>query len=84
MTKLSKIDFSDTVGYQHRSDICMGIQSMLNAVADKKIIEIDLKDNFLDVDGARSIKEFIEVNKSLQILKMENCRLGNKSAEILS
>jgi len=57
---------------------------MLNAVADKNIVEIDLKDNFLDVDGARSIKEFLNTNKSLQILKMENCRLGNKSASILA
>ena len=84
MTKLSKIDFSDTVDYQHRSDLCMGISSMLRAVAEMKIIEIDLKDNFLDVDGARSIKDFIEVNKSLKILKMQNCRLGSKSAEILA
>lgn len=81
MGKLNKIDFSDTVGYQHRSDVCMGIQSMLNAVAAKNtVVEIDLKDNLLDVDGARSIKEFVEVSKSLKILKMEHCRLGSKSA----
>lgn len=84
MAKLSKIDFSDTVNYQHRSDLCMGVSSMLRAVADNKIIEIDLKDNFLDVDGARAIKDFLETNKSLKILKMQNCRLGNKSAEIMA
>ena len=61
MSKLKKVDFSDTVGYQHRSDVCMGISSILNAVAPKNtLIEIDLKDNLLDIDGARSVKEFLE------------------------
>ena len=31
MKSLTKIDFSDTVKYRHRSDLCMGIKSLLLA-----------------------------------------------------
>ena len=59
MDKLTNIDFSNTVKYAHRSDLCMGIKSMLLSVQNKSIQVIDLSENFLDVDGARSFSEFI-------------------------
>ena len=45
---LKILDFSDTINMQHRSDLCMGIKSLLLACADKPIRKINLSDNFLD------------------------------------
>lgn len=37
MKRLNAIDFSDTVNYQHRSDMCMGIKAILSACAELPI-----------------------------------------------
>lgn len=37
MTCLTKFDLSDTVNYRHRSDLCMGIKSILMAAVTKDI-----------------------------------------------
>jgi hypothetical protein len=37
LSNLQKIDFSDTVNYRHRSDLCLGIKSMLLAASTKNI-----------------------------------------------
>jgi len=54
MSQLQVLDFSDTVHFQHRSDLCMGIKAILAAALDKQIEFIDLSDNDLDYDGARA------------------------------
>ena len=67
MPNLKKIDFSDTVKYRHRSDLCAGTKAMLYQVKDFNIVYIDLSENFLDIDGARAFSEFLELsNGSLQ------------------
>lgn len=84
MKKLDGIDFSDTVKYRHRSDIGMGIQAMLLEAIPHKIREVNLSDNFLDFDGAKMVCEFLEKNKTLKVLKMNNCSLGTKSMELMN
>ena len=59
MAHLNRIDFSDTVKYRHRSDLCMGAKSILASAIDKNIIELDMSSNFLDVDGARAFSDFL-------------------------
>ena len=76
MTQLEKIDFRDTVHFSNRSDLCMGIKSILFAVQNFKIQLIDLSDNFLDGDGARSFAFFLETNTTLKTLRVNNCSLG--------
>lgn len=83
MNNLNKVDFSDTVGFQRRSDCCQSIKSLLGVVKTSNIIEINISNNDLDVDGARCVSDFIKENKSLKVLNMARCRLGNKSGEIL-
>mmetsp|Transcript_6327 Transcript_6327/g.10745 ORF Transcript_6327/g.10745 Transcript_6327/m.10745 type:complete len:343 (-) Transcript_6327:8-1036(-) len=83
MAKLEQIDFSDTIGYQHRSDMVLSIKSMLSYTFEKNILSIDISDNMLYVDGARSFADFFQKNSTLQIFKASNCGLGAKSFEML-
>lgn len=52
MIHLKVLDFSDTIHYRHRSDLCKGIKAILTAATDKQIEFIDLSDNDLEEDGA--------------------------------
>jgi len=81
MTSLNKIDFRDTINYRHRSDLCMGIKSLLLAATTCNIEKIDVSDNFLDVDGGRAFQAFLEKNKTLKTLNVNNCSLGHKAIE---
>lgn len=83
LKNLTKIDFSETLGSTPRSDICHSVNSMLNACKSFAIEYIDLRDNFLDYDGARAFKDFISCSKHLQILRLDNCKLGPKSSEMI-
>lgn len=81
MKSLRKFDLSDTVNYRHRSDLCMGIKSILMAAVTKNIEYINLSDNFLDMDGGRAFAAFLAENRSLKVLKVNNCSLGLKATE---
>jgi hypothetical protein len=84
MPNLKKIDFSDTVKFKSRSDFCAGTKAMLYQVREFNIVYLDLSDNFLDADGARSFNEFLENNNgSLKTLKLSGCKLANKSIEMM-
>lgn len=79
MPKLKYLDFSDTVKFRHRSDLCMGTQAMLLAANEKAIYSLNLADNLLEDDGARAYSAFLEANKSLKVLNVNNCSLACKS-----
>lgn len=81
MKSLTKFDLSDTVNYRHRSDLCMGIKSILMAAVKMEIRYIDLSDNFLDMDGGRAFAAFLAENRSLEVLKVNRCSLGLKATE---
>ena len=61
----------------------MGIQAMLNVVINQQILQLDLSNNNLGHDGLKCMKEFFAGNRSLEVLKVENCRIGDKSCAIL-
>lgn len=81
MTNLTRFDLSDTVNYRHRSDLCMGIKSILMAAVAVNIEYIDLSDNFLDMDGGRAFAAFLAENTTLKVLKVNRCSLGHKATE---
>ena len=37
MKKLGRIDYSDTINYEHRSDMCMGIEAMLTEAVSQPV-----------------------------------------------
>jgi Ran GTPase-activating protein (RanGAP) involved in mRNA processing and transport len=43
---------------------------------------IDLSDNFLDVDGGKAFNEFLWTNSHLKRIKLTNCKLGKRTAEL--
>jgi hypothetical protein len=45
MINLTKIDFIYTEGFKHRSDLALGVRSMLEKVADRNISIINLANN---------------------------------------
>jgi hypothetical protein len=42
-----------------------------------------MSDNFLDEDGGRAFANFLESNTTLETLKVNNCKLGQKSCELM-
>ena len=56
---------SETINYQVRSDLCMGVQSMLSQCINYNLLEINLANNCLEDDGVRAVKEFLWENTSL-------------------
>jgi hypothetical protein len=83
MQAVTHIDFSNTINYQHRSDLCLSTKAILSASVDKNVLSLDLDRNFLDIDGARAFNEFIAKNSTLRIFKANNCSLGAKSCEMM-
>ena len=61
----------------------MGVQTILNQCVKHIIVELNLSENMLDMDGAKNFCEFLEFNKTLQVLKVNNCGLGSKSCELM-
>ena len=80
MAKIEHIDFSDTVKYRHRSDLCMSVRAILAQASNKKVTKLNLRDNDLEEDGARAFVDFLKENKTLEFLDITNCNLGDKSA----
>ena len=79
MKKVEMIDFSDTVKYRHRSDLCMSTRAILAHASKKNVRVLNLNDNLLEEDGARAFVDFLKENKSLKVLKLSNCGLADKS-----
>ena len=59
----------------------MGIRSILMAAVSAQIHTIDLSDNFLDFDGGRAFAAFLGENRTLEVLRVNNCSLGLKATE---
>ena len=51
------------------------------AAVSAKIHHIDLSDNFLDFDGGRAFAAFLAENRTLEVLRVNNCSLGLKATE---
>lgn len=81
MTNLTVLDLSDTLKYRPRSDLCMSTKALLSAV--KNVKKLDLSNNFLDGDGARAFSEFLASSKTIQILKVNGCKMNDKSLEMI-
>ena len=63
--------------------MCMGIKAILFAAQDKKILSLNFSNNLLEGDGARSFSEFLQHNKTLKVIRAENCGLSDKSAFLM-
>ena len=59
----------------------MSTKALLAAVGE--IDFLDLSENFLDADGARAFSEFLSTNKTLKVLKINGCKLGDKTLEMM-
>ena len=83
LKNLEEIDMSDTVQFRHRPDLCKSIRALLSEAADLKITKLNLKDNLLEADGARSFVDFLKENKTLQVLNVKNCGMEDKSMKLM-
>ena len=61
----------------------MGIEAIVGVVANQRIIEINLENNALGPDGLKCLEAFMQVTKSFEVLRVTNCALGDKSAQII-
>jgi Ran GTPase-activating protein (RanGAP) involved in mRNA processing and transport len=75
MTKLEKIDLSNTNNSKHRTDVGRGVQAILNATKGLKIKHVDISKNVMDGDGAKWLKDFIETTPTLKVLVAGSCKL---------
>jgi Ran GTPase-activating protein (RanGAP) involved in mRNA processing and transport len=83
MVNITRLDFSDTIKYKSRSDLAMSTAAMLTNCEKFKITHINMRDNFLDVDGGKAYSEFLWTNSYLKVLDVTNCKMGKRTAELL-
>tara|TARA_B110000305_G_C18764826_1_gene326967 strand:+ start:84 stop:404 length:321 start_codon:yes stop_codon:yes gene_type:complete len=74
---------SDTVKFRHRQDLCKSIRALLSEAADFNIRKLNLKDNLLEADGARSFVDFLKENQTLEVLNVKNCEMEDKSMKMM-
>jgi len=84
MKKLERIDLSNTNKSKHRTDVGRGVQAILNATKGLKINYVDISKNIMDGDGAKWLKEFLEMTPTLKVLKANHCKLEDQSMSVLS
>ena len=83
MPDLDTLDCRKTLNTPNRSDVPMGISSMLLA-AHSKLRVVDMSHNFLAEDGARAFASFIEISKTIKVLRMNSCGMAAKSCEMIA
>ena len=64
-------------------DLCKSIRALLSEAVNFNIRKLNLKDNFLDEDGARSFVDFLKENKTLQVLNVKNCGMEDESIKMM-
>jgi Ran GTPase-activating protein (RanGAP) involved in mRNA processing and transport len=84
MEKLIHLDLSETKGFQNRSDVCMSTKALLEPLVNNQIYFLNVSNNFFDEDGARAFSDFLEKNKSLEILIAKKCGMNSQSCEMLA
>ena len=83
MPDLECLDCQKTLVTPNRSDVPMGINSMLMAVH-TKLRFVDMSHNFLSEDGARAFTSFLEISKTIKTLRINNCGMEAKSCEMIA
>lgn len=83
MGKLTRLEWADTIHAKPRSDLCMSTAAILLPCKDHKIEYLDMSDNFLDHDGGKAFNEFLWGNSNLKVLKLNNTKVGKRTAELL-
>ncbi|KAG0254297.1 hypothetical protein DFQ27_006932 [Actinomortierella ambigua] len=82
---LKVANLSDIFTGRLRSEIPDCIQAFGDALKDKEhLVELDLSDNAFGADGLRPLSEFLEHNRNIQILKLNNNGLGIAGGKILA
>jgi len=83
MSNLFRLDLSEKLGGDPRSDVAKSIEKILFACRNHPIYQVDLSNNDMYDDGMKHIFEFLKVNTTINTLIMNNCGLGVKSPAFL-
>lgn len=77
MNKLQKLDLSDTVQFDHRTDMPQSIGKFLSVLKLRNnFTHLDLSNNDLKkLGGIEALAVFFEKNTSLKILNLQNCNI---------
>ena len=80
MTALKTLDLSH-IQANSRSDIALSVEAILTAVT--AVESIDLSDNILGTDGAKTFVSLLASNRTLVSFRANNCGLGSESAQMI-
>ena len=81
---LSKVNFSDIFTTRERKDLPPALKLMIDAIIDKPIVELNLRDNAFGPDGVNAYVAFLEKCPTLEVLNVTNCGLGPIGGEMLA
>ena len=73
---LKVINFSDMFTTRLKTQLPQSLKFMIDAVADKQIMTLNLRDNAFGPAGIESLKDFLASCPTLKILNVTNCGLG--------
>ena len=83
-TDIRSINFSDMFTTRLKTQLPQSLKFMIDAVADKKIVELNLRDNAFGPAGVKSLESFLATCTTLKRLNVTNCGLGPEGATMIA
>jgi len=81
---LKKVNFSDIFTTRARAVLPPSLKLLIEAIADKPIVELDLSANAFGPDGVKSFVSFLEDCPTLESLNVTNCGLGPEGGKMIA
>ena len=83
MTNVSIIDFSDMFTSRLKTDIPLALVHLMDALMDKEIKLLNVRDNAFGPIGVESLKKFLSSCSTLKSLNVSNCGLGPRGGAMI-
>lgn len=84
MVNLSIVNFSDMFTSRLRTDIPKALIFLMDALMDKEIASLNVRDNAFGPIGVESLAKFLSKCTSLKVLNVSNCGLGPKGSSMIA
>ena len=81
---LRRVNFSDMFTTRSKDKLPPSLKFLIDAIMDKQIIELNLRDNAFGPAGVSAYVDFLEKCPTLEILNVTNCGLGPMGSSMIA
>lgn len=67
-----------------KTSLPQSLKYLVDAINDKQIVELNLRDNAFGPAGVRSLETFLATMPSLRVLNVTNCGLGPEGSSMIA